>query len=218
MLNRRGFLMACAAGLGAGVLGMVGCSGLQPGLPTACLEYSAARLLSYFEKRGWVWDAGRGRWVCPTYTFDARPAEASLLLWGPYDSVVGHWVDGDRLAAGVAPRAAALELSLSLESDNEFASIIQAIHADNGINEGMVLSRCSTLTSSGGMSGPFYEVCTYTVNGAPAVWWLTMNWLGGVVVGCSRLDYYAQRKHLEPTYEAVGASIGPWDLDIRAHV
>ena len=144
-----------------------------------------------------------------------------MLLWGPYDDRAGHWIDAERLMVGEAPEAAALEMLLTSENGKiDSALVAQSMHERYGIKDAAVLSRYSVMSESQSACTvtPFYEVCSYTVGDLPMVWWLTMDGLGGVVVGCSRLEYYTKRKHLQPTYEAVGTMIGPWDLDIRQFI
>lgn len=209
--------------MGACLLGTAGCQSMtlasEP--PVVCLGCSAKRLVSYFDTYGWAWDDDLGRWLGPPYGMGEMRGETSLLLWGPYDKVGGHWVDIDRLLAGVAPQAAALEIGFALEDKAiDSAYIAQTLHERYGIKDSAILSRCSISVTSQTDSPlmPFYEVCSYATSGIPMIWWLTMNGLGGVVVGCARLDYYATRKRLQPTYEAVGTMTGPWDLDIRRFI
>ena len=201
--------------------GLLGCQGteLAGNPPTICVKRLSSRLESYFRKNGWEWNNARGRWVGPTFTTDAVQADRSLLLWGTYDSKAGYWIDADRLATGASAQASALELAINSKDGIDSAHVAQAVHEHYGVQKGSILSRCSTIVEgrAGMVLTPFYEVASYTVGGVPAVWWLTMNGLGGVVVGCALLDYYARRKNVQPTYEDIGTLAGPWDLDIRRH-
>lgn len=218
-LGRRAFIIglptlvlaACMGGCGTGP------SPKEPTLPNVAelLSLEAANLIRWLHVSGYSYNKSADEFTVPG-TYAGRDGRIALIVLGEENGPTGRRLSPDRLDAGTQPQAITATLFLtSLDGGPNLSGADARTAINRELNRGSLASNdlIGMYIGEGEAGGTAsFAGASCNVNNREALWACTIVSGRGITVCCSYLDYYASSMGIENSYDAVAATLGPWDI------